>query len=437
MKEKLLKTLICFLIVFILTPFSQVLSSPDPDDIREEINEKNEVIEQLEEEIKTYEKEIQVIGQEAKTLEGAVKKLDISEKKLKTDIAVTQNKIDTTNLTIAQLTEEINDLQRRVNQNSQAVAESIRNIAVADDTSMLETLLTYENANDFWSEVDLLDQFQESVQENTKNLIETRTELVSARNSKQNQKQKLVGYKENLSDQKEVVEYNKLEKETLLTKTKNKEENYKNLLEEKKAKRDLFIRELQDLEAALERAIDPSKLPEIGSAVLRWPFDTNHYNPFGIISQMFGGTQFAKNNPQVYGRPFHNGTDFAFPTGTPIKAAAGGVVKGFGNTDAIPGCYSYGKWILVEHYNGLSSLYAHLSVISVSKGQNVDTGDIIGYSGNTGYSTGPHLHFTVYATEGVEIRRLGDIKKITNCGNAYIPVAPYDAYFDPLSFLPQ
>ena len=68
-------------------------------------------------------------------------------------------------------------------------------------------------------------------------------------------------------------------------------------------------------------------------------------------------------------------------------------------------------------------------------GQSISTGDVIGFSGNTGYSTGPHLHFTVFASQGVQVVRLGDVKKITNCGNVRIPIAPLDAYLNPLSYL--
>ena len=110
-------------------------------------------------------------------------------------------------------------------------------------------------------------------------------------------------------------------------------------------------------------------------------------------------------------------------------------MKGVGDTDVIPKCYSYGKWVLIEHQNGLSSLYAHLSRIKASAGQEINTGDLVGYSGNSGYSTGPHLHFTVYASQGVEIKRLGDIKKITKCAEARIPIAPLEAYLDPLDYL--
>lgn len=421
--------LFLFAICFNLSNASEV------NDIREQIEEKNDVVEQLEEEIREYEQEVQKIGQEAQTLSSAVKKLDISEKKISTDIRVTENRIDKTNLSIDQLAIEIEDKEIRAQRNGAVVAQAIRDIVAVDSNSMIETLLMYDNLANFWDEIKTLDQFQESVKQKTEELREVKKDLIVTKNLKEKEKGNLLSLKGNLADQKQVITYNKNEKDKLLKETQNKESNYKILLQQKINQREAFLQELQDLEAALQRAIDPDKIPESGTRVFRWPFDTNNFNPTGIISQLFGGTQFAKNNPHVYGRPFHNGVDFAFPTGTPIKAALGGEVVGFGNTDLIPGCYSYGKWVLIEHNNGLSTLYAHLSVISVSKGQSVDTGDIIGYNGNTGYSTGPHLHFTVYASEGVEIVRLGDVKAITNCANAYIPVAPHEAYLDPMSYL--
>jgi murein DD-endopeptidase MepM/ murein hydrolase activator NlpD len=88
----------------------------------------------------------------------------------------------------------------------------------------------------------------------------------------------------------------------------------------------------------------------------------------------------------------HNGVDFGGPTGTSIKAAAGGTV-----TVARNGGYNggYGSYVVISHPNGTQTLYAHMSSVGVSVGQNVGQGDYIGAIGNTGKSTGPHLHFEV------------------------------------------
>ena len=91
---------------------------------------------------------------------------------------------------------------------------------------------------------------------------------------------------------------------------------------------------------------------------------------------------------------------------------------------------------MVKHYNGLNTLYSHLSEIDVAKGQSVGTGEVLGLSGMTGYATGPHLHFGVYATEGTQIMTLAQFRGATiGCASASMPVATLTAYLNPLSYL--
>ncbi len=87
---------------------------------------------------------------------------------------------------------------------------------------------------------------------------------------------------------------------------------------------------------------------------------------------------------------FHNGVDLAAGSGTPIYATKSGKV-----TTATYN-YAYGYYVVVNHLDGYSSLYGHMTHYTVSEGEYVDRGEIIGYVGSTGYSTGPHLHFTIY-----------------------------------------
>lgn len=86
----------------------------------------------------------------------------------------------------------------------------------------------------------------------------------------------------------------------------------------------------------------------------------------------------------------HNGIDIAIPEGTPVRPAAAGVVVYSGLR---PG---YGYTVLVEHDNGMVSLYGHNSRLAVMQGQPVDSDTVIAYSGSTGRSTGPHLHFEAW-----------------------------------------
>jgi murein DD-endopeptidase MepM/ murein hydrolase activator NlpD len=229
--------------------------------------------------------------------------------------------------------------------------------------------------------------------------------------------------------------------------TKNQESNYQKLIAQKQAAEKAFEQELINLQSQLNLIVNPKLLPKVGSGVLSWPFSNafmfncmERKKVFGnifCITQYFGNTSFSTANPQIYNGKGHNAIDIAALDGTPVRAALAGVVLGVGDTDQARGCYSFGKWVMVVHGNGLSTLYSHLSSIDVLKGQNVSTGQVVGLSGRTGYATGPHLHFGVYATQGMQIMRLGDFRNgvKTGCATAIMPVATLDAYLNPLSYL--
>jgi murein DD-endopeptidase MepM/ murein hydrolase activator NlpD len=93
---------------------------------------------------------------------------------------------------------------------------------------------------------------------------------------------------------------------------------------------------------------------------------------------------------QRFGENGHTGLDIADPTGTAVRAAAPGVVS-----VAAKATYGYGWRIIIDHGNGYSTLYAHLSAFNVAAGATVARGQVIGAVGQTGLATGPHLHFEV------------------------------------------
>lgn len=96
-----------------------------------------------------------------------------------------------------------------------------------------------------------------------------------------------------------------------------------------------------------------------------------------------------RNHPVIGGRRAHKGVDLAGPTGTPVYATADGLVETAKNFS------SYGLYVRIEHGARLETRYAHMSRLAVAAGERVKKGDIIGYIGSTGRSTGPHLHYEV------------------------------------------
>ncbi|NQV92975.1 peptidoglycan DD-metalloendopeptidase family protein [Candidatus Kaiserbacteria bacterium] len=426
----------------LLTPHT---SAATVEELKKEISDFNAKIAALEAEIAQYEAELNVIGSDKQTLNNAIKELDISRRKLLTNIKITQNQIYSTTLQIQELGEEIEVKGGRIENDTNAVAEAIRRINEIESQSMIEAVLGYDNLDQLWNQLETLQRFQTVVRDQLKELKQLKGELEDTKTSSEKKKIQLTSFNSQLSGQKTVLEGSLSEKNVLLNQTVKKESEYQKLLNERVAARELFENEMLELESQLRVIIDPSSIPPVGSGILRWPFSNSQMTGCKVyekslknihcITQYFGNTAFASKNPQVYNGGGHNGVDFRASVGTKIQSALSGTIVETGNTDAQKGCYSYGKWILVKHNNGLSTLYAHLSYISVKAGQTVSTGDVIGFSGNTGYSTGPHLHFTVFASQGVNVVRLGDVKKITNCGNVRIPVASLNAYLNPLSYL--
>jgi murein DD-endopeptidase MepM/ murein hydrolase activator NlpD len=96
-----------------------------------------------------------------------------------------------------------------------------------------------------------------------------------------------------------------------------------------------------------------------------------------------------RTHPVLGGKRAHKGVDLAAPTGTPIHASADGVVS---RADWFS---SYGLYVSLEHGGNIETRYGHMSRLNVAAGQTVHKGDIIGYVGTTGRSTGPHLHYEV------------------------------------------
>ncbi|MEK7185591.1 MAG: peptidoglycan DD-metalloendopeptidase family protein [Patescibacteria group bacterium] len=394
-------------------------------EIKQNIEQKNIQLEKLNEEIKKLDSQIQEVGKEKQTLQSAVKSLDVSSSKLQKEIRVTENKIGATNLTIEQLVIEIKNKEQDIIDGRKAIAESLRKIDRTGDLSLVEMVLANENIGTFWSEISTAEQFRDGIRANVKNLESLKEELWNKQAQTESSKKNLLSLNSELGNQKKVIDNTKKEKAVILNVTQSLESEYKKQLEEKKRLAEAFASELASFENALRLIIDPTSYPSAGKGILSWPVDSV------FVTQYFGFTEFAKQTAAYNGKG-HNGIDFRASRGTKIKAALGGVVEGTGNTDAVQGCYSYGKWILLHHDNGLSTLYAHLDLISVVAGQKVGTSDTIGYSGNTGYSTGPHLHFGVYASQGVKILKY---ENSINCKNAIIPVADLRAYLDPMIYL--
>ena len=427
---------VAFLLGFLLpiTLVSQSVFAQSTEEVarlQAEINQRSSRITEIDAEIKKFESQLNQVGTEKKTLQAAINRLELERKKVNAEISKTETLISSADLEINKLVLEISKTEDDIDGTKDAVAAIIRQEYQSGDRSLIELLLGNDQLSEFWSTLEAQQNIRETLSAKVSELSSYQEILTGKRSSSVSKRNQLSTLKNQYSGQNEVLVNNKHEQANLLEVTKSEEKNYQQLLASQEQAREQIIKEMRDYESKLKFILDPSTIPTSGTAVFAWPLKNF------VITQLFGGTEFATRNAGVYGgRAYHPGIDLGVPRGTAIYAPLSGTVRATGNTDLVPGCFSWGKWTLIDHANGLSTLYAHQDVISVVAGQSVTTGDVIGYSGNTGYSTGPHLHFTVYAKGGVTVRKFNEVKAVTSCGPATTPISAVDAYLDPMNYLP-
>lgn len=421
-------------------------------EIQTKINTRNTQINILQNDITKYKKGLHTLGNKRTTLKSAIQSLALSRKKITTRLSATQNKIGIANLKLKKLSFAISDKQQEIDTLRTTVASTLRAINQNDSIPPVIAIFNTKRLADVWVAIDQFKQLNRELGEKTKELTDAKINLANTHTVVSVTKNRLLSLQDDQMSQRKSIDANKHTQQTLLIKTKNKESLYQKIIAQKKAAEISFERELKLLQSQLNLIVHPGSIPKAEAGILSWPFSAstmqrcsargkNFGNKY-CITQYFGTTRFSTANPQVYNGHGHDGIDMGIPVGTPVRAALSGTVLGTGNTDlahnaAGQQCYSFGKWVMLSHANGLNTMYAHLSEVDVRKGQNVTTGKIIGYSGMTGYATGPHLHFGVYAAEGTKIMTLGAFRKASGmrCSNATIPVATLKAYLNPLSYL--
>lgn len=406
------------MLVLVCTSFQYVFAN-QAESVKQQIEDVNSQIKKLDAEIALYQQQLKNTSSEASSLSGLIKELILTRDKLVKETKQTEKKIGVTNLIISSLSEEISDSQKSINKSKVAISKMIRELYQYDSQLVLEKVLSSKDLSEASQEYNNIIYLNKDIKQKINDLKNKQELLNKSKNKKETEQKKLTELKKTLQQKKTSVDITKKEKDALLAETKNKESNYKKILAEKEKKRDEFEKAIEQYEAQLKFILNPNSLPDEGSGVLAWPID-NVY-----ITSLFG--------PR-WGR-FHYGLDFRASVGTPVKAMSPGKVLGTGDTDIACKGASFGKWIFIKYDNGLSSTYGHLSSISTATGNVVKTGDIVGYSGNTGSSTGQHLHISVYASDGVKIETVPS----KSCGGKIFtqPIAALNAYLNPIKYLPK
>ena len=248
-----------------------------------------------------------------------------------------------------------------------------------DNYMMIEEIIEYDN-----SVMEALARLQEQVEQE-------KAELEEAKAAQEEAKAKQQAAQAELQTQEDAVDQ-------VIAQISSQESQLKAMEAELNRAATALDSQIKDLERQMSAQINnvPSE-----SGFL-WPLAAN----INVLSSLYG----SRPDPFT-GRPDnHTGIDIPASRGTPIYASKSGVVitSVYGTGSA----WSYGNYVVVSHSDGTSTLYAHMSSRAVSQGQTVNQGDVVGYVGTTGNSTGNHLHFEI-RVNGSRVDPLNYFKDLT------------------------
>ena len=353
------------------------------DVLLEQIKAKEEEIKKLETELNKYKSALETTQSESKTLKSQIAKIESQIKQLNTDLKITQAKISKTESNIKLFSKQISGKDKKIVERQTAIAKALRFLAYSDNKGFVAAILESNKLSDFFSWGEYLINAENGLYSDFKILAQEKNELKDLLSAQQTLKSDLNDLKKELSVKNQLVQNQKKEKNDLLAQTNNQEKEYQRIISKIQIRQAEIQKEIFEFEDKLRGEV--SGIPKARPGALAWPL-------IGRITQGYGPTYITGFYNNAY--KFHNGIDIAVSYGTPVRAALDGMISASGND----GKYAYGSWLAIRHGNGLTTLYTHLSVKIASLGETVRQGQIVGYVGTSGFTTGPHLHFTVYST---------------------------------------
>jgi len=423
---------ITFVSIFI---FFTIAYATTTQELRDSISEKSAELKQIDSERQQIFDNLNTLNKESQSLQKDIKKNDYQISQLSLTIKSSEVTIEKLSLESESLNDEIKDIEIKSDTKKETIVNLLRELDEKENEGFLNIFLKNQSLADSISGVQRLVDLNAALTADISVLRSFHDERTQKLNNISQKKREQESENTNLQNRKFIVEDQKKERQTFLASNKQQEKTYQKRINELEKLQAEIGAEIDKIENELRSKIDPSILPVARSGVLAMPLNVDLNQN---LTQIYGATAFAQ---QAYSSGFHNGIDIGAPVGTAIFAAENGRVIAVGNTDKYcpPVWYgrkkyggSYGKYIMIKHENNLSTLYAHLSLQVVEVGDIVNRGELIGYTGNTGFSTGPHIHFTVYANIYNASDKLlsPEIKNSVHCGPQ-----PYGGTLNPLDYL--
>lgn len=358
------------------------------EDAQEKIDELKEKKEETQDSISALEVKIGLLQDKIDVLQADADALAVQITDIETDITNTEAEIDAAQ-------KEIDRMQKEFDKNYKAYCQRLRAMYISGNANSVEVLLTSTDISSILTRSEMIKSVSEQDSKALNDLMDGMSAIEQAKadleakiNKLSDEKTQLEKSKKELEENIATIEASKAELDAevekanaLMKKLSSETAEYQESIE---TNQELIAKVNADIEAAYARASHSGDgTGSIGGST----GDGSHSGTLGYPTAY---RSISAGYPNYSSGRYHGGVDFPCPTGSAVCAAESGTV-----ILAKKLYYSYGHYIIIDHGNGLSTLYAHNSELLVGVGDHVSKGQQIARSGSTGNSTGPHCHFEV------------------------------------------
>lgn len=356
------------------------------DAAQDKINELSKQKKETQEYISALDKKIQLLQDEIDVVQAEADEIQSHINKVQSQIKATENEIEA-------IQREIDRKQAEFDKTFDEYCQRLRAMYISGNATNLEVLLTSTDISSILTRsqmiksvsrkdsntLDALMKKMEEIEKDKAGLEQKRIELNDNKKDLVAQKAELQKNINKISASKSELDSKVSEANSLMKKLNSQQAEYQEAIESDKKR-------VAEVEAEIQRAYAAASRTQTGSI----SGSTGSGAHSGALGYPTGYHGISAGYPNYRSGRYHGGVDFPCPSGTPVYAAASGTVIVAKNLN-----YSYGHYIIIDHGNGLSTLYAHNTTLLVGVGSTVSKGQQIARSGSTGNSTGPHCHFEV------------------------------------------
>ena len=350
--------------------FIQVSVAATDEEIQQQISSKQAELESINKQLESKSVVKEAAQRKANTAYGQLLEVDAELKIEENKVNAIISSINKTQELIESRIAAIEKTQQRLEKQLQLYGKRLRDIYKNGQINYIDVLFGSKDFSDFATRLELLKRIIKQDVEIISKIKYERELLVVQKASLENDKEQLVKKQSVLESQRQIV----------LAKRQERAQKYELALGEKE-RLDREYNELLAMSQEISNIIKRFQSKGVsgsGSGAMMWPIRGEITSPFGWRTHpVFGDSRF------------HSGLDIGADYDDPVVAADSGVVV----HAAWLGGYGYA--VILDHGQGLQTLYGHNNSLNVSEGQNVSKGQTIAFAGSTGYSTGPHVHFEV------------------------------------------